>query len=710
MSRGVTTTRRPLVRALLGGAIAGIGATACLNDSPVAAGPPTVRATLHASVVGAVAGGTVGIRVGYRTSRQLFVPLPSNPQRVSLAAGQTVAVPVTVDIGPCLADDGRALSSEPGCLLTIELTLTDATGETIDRQTREASSGPVTPGQSVDFGTVTIGITVSSITVAPASLGMSPTEEQRLTATVRDGTGAVTTAALVGGTITDGRVAQLVTGTAGSVTVRALKLGTATITATAGGKTSSPVPVNVVPPAPLVIRQRQGAGCLLAGQTINLDVDSPPGPVTWSSANTSVATVSSSGVVTGIVVGQAVITATSGLRTGTATVCVTGPLRVTQTNLTVIAGQTVQISATGVTGGVLSYASSAPTIASVDASGLVRGIGVGQSTVTVTFTGPGGAQSLPVQVTVNPASIAISPTTASAALTRTTRYDIIARDATGATIPNVSATWTIDDATVGALSATSGAAVDVRALKVGTTIVRATVAGQSASAQFVATQPLPAARLVKVSGDGAICPTRTTACTFVVRAVDVNGAAVAGASVSWSAVGGCGASKVLVTDDNGLSTAANICSVVPAGTYSQVATLLTNQQQAIFTYTLRGVILTLEGIDQFGSYIYSVTSPTVAATGLKASVDYKSGPAANYVTGLDLRGTTTPTSLTVTFNQVAIPFGTYTFDVVVSTTTPGIGPGMVTITFVVDTSSFFIQPNERARQLPRALQGVLRSP
>jgi len=699
--------RRRLGRAVLGAGMSMALATACLDDAPLAVRAPMVRATLSANVAGALAGGTVRIRVGYRTSEQAFVALRSSPEQVTLAAGSTVTVPVMVDIGPCLDDARRAAESEPGCLLTIELTLVDASGITVDTQMRDARNGPVTPGQSVDFGTVTIGIIVSTITVAPASIGMSPTEEQRLTATVRDASGAVTTAAQVSWTVADATVAQLIPGTAGTVTVRALKLGTTTVTASAGGKTSAPVPVNVIPPPPLTIRQRQGPGCLLPGQTLNLDVDNPPGPVAWSISNTNVATVSAAGVVTGIAIGQTTVTATSGLRTGTATVCVTGPLRIVQTNLTVVAGQTIQIVAGGVTGGVLTYTSNAPTVATVDANGLVRGVGVGQATVTATFTGPGGSQSVPVQITVNPARIAIAPSSASAALTRTARFSVTAFDAAGATIPVATATWSIDDATIGSLSATSAPAVDVRALKLGTTIVRAAVGGQTASAQFTAVQPLPAVRLVKVSGDGAICPTRSTSCTFVVRAVDVNGAAVPGASVSWSASGACAAPRLISSDDNGLSTSQNICSLVPAGTYTQVATLTTNQQQVTFAYTLRGLVLTPQGVDNVGAYYFAVTSPTVAATDLKATVEYKSGPAANYVTGLDLDRATTPATLRVVFNEIEIPFGTYTFDVIVSTSTAGIGPGMTTITFNPDTS-FGSVSRSRSHSTPPVPQGILK--
>jgi hypothetical protein len=447
---------------------------------------------------------------------------------------------------------------------------------------------------------------------------------------------------------------------------------------------------------------------VIVGQTVTLNVVTPPGAVNWSVASTAIATIgAATGVVTGVALGQTTVTATSGVRSGTASVCVTGPLSVTPPSIAITAGRTAQLTASNTSGGTVTYVSSATNIATVDATGLVRGVGVGQSTITTRLTAASGTQTVTTPVTVSAAGIVIVPSTGTAALTRTARFTANVQDATGATIPGVSVNWSITDATVGGLSATSATAVDVLALKVGTTTVRATLGSSSATAQFTATQPLPPVRLAKVSGDGAICLTRSTGCTFVVRALDVNGAAVPGASVSWSGSGACGSPTVIVTDDDGLSTATNICSAVPAGTYSQTATLLANQQQALFSYTLRGLVLASQGSDSFGAVYFGVTTPTVAASGLKATVEYKSGPATNYVTGLDLDRTTTPATLRVVYNEIQIPFGTYTFDVIVSTTTSGIGPGMATITFNPDSSFGFVaRPGNR--QLPRALQGVLK--
>ena len=691
------------------GALSLVALGSCLDDAPVGTGKPTVRATLNANVVGAVAGGTVDIRVGYRTSRQQLVALRSSPERIQVAPGTTIVLPLTVDIGPCLADAERFPANQPGCALIIELTLSDAAGSTIDSQTRE-SREPVMPGESVNFGTVTIGVRVSTITVAPTTVSLLVSEQRSITATVRDESGAIVTSVPVEWATTDATVAEVTSGSGNSASVRALKLGTATVTARAGGRTSNPIAVSVIPPPPLTIRQRPSAGCVLIGQSVTLEVDSPPGAVAWSSGTAAVATVgSATGIVTGVAVGEAVITATSGGRTGTANVCVTGPLRVQPTSLQLTAGRTGQIVASGVTGGVLTYASSATGIATVDATGLVRGVGVGQATITTTFTAPSGSQSATTAVVVSAAGIAINPTSASAALTRTARFSASVLDANGAPIPNVPVSWTIVDATVGSLSATSAVAVDVRALKLGNTTVRATLGTATASATFNAVAPLPAARLEKVSGDGAVCPTRSTGCTFVVRAVDVNGEPSPGASIAWSSNTACGPARVVAADENGLAASTNICSAVAAGAYTQVATLQTNGQQASFAFTLRGLRVAFESFDNFGAAIFSVTSPDGAAAGLSATFEYKSGPISNYVSESTLNRTFAPAFLTVAYYNEQMPFGNYVVDVVVSTATAGIGPGVYRFSFTVDYYGYRAAATPREHNMRYSVPAV-RSP
>src|SRR5207302_6865370 len=95
-----------------------------------------------------------------------------------------------------------------------------------------------------------------------------------------------------------------------------------------------------------------------AGQTVQLtatprDANGAPlsgRTVTWSSSNTSVATVSNGGLVSGITPGSATITATSEGKSGTSASTVTpvtvATVEVTPPSASVQAGQTVQLTAT----------------------------------------------------------------------------------------------------------------------------------------------------------------------------------------------------------------------------------------------------------------------------------------------------------------------------------------------------------------------------
>ena len=222
------------------------------------------------------------------------------------------------------------------------------------------------------------------------------------------------------------------------------------------------------------------------------------------------------------------------------------------------------------------------------------------------------------------------------------------------------------------------------------------------------TAALPAERLEKVSGDDAVCPTQTTTCTFVVRAVDVNGVPVPGASVSWSSPNTCGAPIVATTDGFGLATVANLCATAAAGTYTQTATLVSNQQQASFVYTVRGLAVVFPSVD-VGVRTDDVTSGTTQASGLSVAAKYRSGPVANYGQVVTLNRTVTPAAPTLAFDESQLPFGNYVPDITVSTTTPGIGTGVETIVFTPVPSGFSTSNAPRRQDLRRA-SVALRAP
>lgn len=130
---------------------------------------------------------------------------------------------------------------------------------------------------------------------------------------------------------------------------------------------------------------------------------------TFSSVDTTLATVTSAGVVTGVRVGRARIVATREGKADTSTVTVTlrpvNTVTVTPADTTVRVGNTVQLTATlraannaVLTGRPITWASADTTIARVSGSGLVTGVAASAQFVTITATSEGRSGSARVIV------------------------------------------------------------------------------------------------------------------------------------------------------------------------------------------------------------------------------------------------------------------------------------------------------------------------
>jgi uncharacterized protein YjdB len=194
--------------------------------------------------------------------------------------------------------------------------------------------------------------------------------------------------------------------------------GTATITATSEGKSGSstvsvtPVPVATVTVAPSTATIASGSTATFTPtlKDANGVVLSLTGRiVTWTSSNTAVATVSASGVATGLVVGTTTITATSDGKSGSATLNVTpGPVasvQVAPPSTSVKVNATVQLTASAfdangnpVPSATFTWQSSDGTTASVNSTGLVTGKKVGTVSITATSNAKSGGSA----ITVNP--------------------------------------------------------------------------------------------------------------------------------------------------------------------------------------------------------------------------------------------------------------------------------------------------------------------
>ena len=205
-----------------------------------------------------------------------------------------------------------------------------------------------------------------------------------------------------------------------------------------------------------------GSHSLKVGKTLSLSASTSGGSDTtysWSSATESVATVDSSGVVTGVAAGETTITST-GKDTGAvgthAVVVVSASADAVQVaisgNHSAMIGKTLKLGASTLNGKDTTYtwSSSKETVATVDSSGLVTGVAAGETTITATGgTTKAAGKHAVVVIASSSASAMISIKGAHALLVGKT--STLAASTSGGT--DTSYTWKSDKLTVATVDA-----------------------------------------------------------------------------------------------------------------------------------------------------------------------------------------------------------------------------------------------------------------
>src|SRR5690242_13474167 len=494
--------------------------------------------------------------------------------------------------------------------------------------TATSTPGNLTASANVN---VTCAAPVATVTVSPASVNLQTGQTSQLTASLKDANGNVLTGRTVTWSSDNGNVATV----SGTGLVTAGSAGTATISATSGGKTgTASVTVSSTPVASVTVSPATAS--LTVGQTAQLTATMKDAngnilsgrPVTWSTSNGSVATVSSSGLVTAAGAGSATITATSEGKTGTAAVTVTAPtgafaigdsvqatiatwvrnisqppadpatgtppsvigtqpaggrgvvdsgpvlnttpggdgairyhvlfqtapsgwvvqdylakivptvpvasVTVTPATASLNVGQTVQLTATPkdangnpLTGRVITWQSSDNTIASVNSSGLVTGVGPG-GPVTITATSEGKSGTATVNVTLAPvASVTVSPSSANVAITGTVQLTATPKDANGNPLTGRAISWSSSDNTIATVNS-SGLVTGVAA---GTVTITATSEGKSGTAS-ITVAGAPVATVTVTPASASVQAGQTVQLTATLK--DANGNILTGRVVTWS--------------------------------------------------------------------------------------------------------------------------------------------------------------------------------
>lgn len=565
LARGMTRQYAVTVRNAASTVLTGRAVTWSVTPASVATitatGLLTAVSTGTATIVATVEGvaGSITLTVTTDVASVVVTPAPA-----TLSIGQTAQLSAQPRnaAGTVLAGRTIAWSSSDAAVATVS-----ASG-----LVTAVSAGSATIGATVEgvigSSAVTVVQPVASITLDPTSVALVVGATQAVTATLRSATNVVLTGRTVAWSSSDTTVASV----NASGVVTAVAAGTATIAATSEGRsatltatvTNAPVAsVDVTPGTfslgvgqtqQLAATPRSAGGTALTGRT-----------VTWSSLNTAVATVSASGVVTGVSEGSATIRATVEGVVGTSAASVAVPvatITLAPSPVSMYVGAIQAITATLrsatnaiLTGRTVSWTTSNAAVATVNASGQVSGVSAGAATITATAEGQSATVAITVLAPV--ASVTLNPTSATILRGSTTQFTATLRDATGNSLSGRTVTWSSTNTAIATVSA-SGL---VTAEGTGSTTIRATSEGVNSALATITVNTDVASVSITPSSVSLLSGAQQQLTATVRNAA---GAVLTGRTVQWSSDN----SAVASVNSSGLVTAV---SSTPASTVINAA-------------------------------------------------------------------------------------------------------------------------------------------
>jgi uncharacterized protein YjdB len=391
-------------------------------------------------------------------------------------------------------------------------------------------------------GTASVTVTtvpVASVTVQPTTANLFVGQTTVLQATVTDANGTVVADRPVNWLSSNSLVATV----SETGVLTAVAPGSATISASAGGKSgSASVVVTLVPVASVVLAPP--AATVIAGQTTTLvpTIRDANGaqvtrPISWATNNSAVATVSSTGVVTAVAPGDATITATSEGKSGNATVTVVpvpvGTVTVTPATKSLVAGSTTTLAVvvkdangTTVTNRVVTWSTSDPLVATVSPTGVVTAVAPGAATITATSEGKSDGSAITV-TPVPVANVTVEPPTMTLTVGQTAAATAVVKDANGNVLTGRVVTWISSNPLIATVSATG---VVTGVARGGPVFITASSENRNGSTAVTVTE-IPVGS-VSVPATATLVAGQSTTLTAVVK--DANGAVLTDRVVTWS--------------------------------------------------------------------------------------------------------------------------------------------------------------------------------
>lgn len=615
-----------------------------------ATGPLTATVTAIGSGQATITG-TSGTKSGTATINVAIVPVASvtvTPTPDTVTLGGTVQLTATLKDSAGNTLTGRAVT---WASLNSGIATVSATGLVTSVGVGTAGITATSGGKS-GFAEVTVNqVPVGSVTITPQNDTVSVGAQKQLAVTVVDANGhTITNPAVTWSSPTPGIAIVSSTGL-----VQGVATGTAQIIAASGGKADTNTTL-VVQASVATVNVSIGSSTIAVGGTTVVTATSKDGTgnvlpgrsVTWSSGGTGTASVSAGGVdpttqldtatVTGVAIGGPLsITATSSNNVqGSAQVTVAtaiNHINLSPNQFTMNTHATRAVTATAfdvnnhaISGVVFTWTTkSGGTIAAVDQTGLVTGVGPGSDSVYASAQGITGGAGVTVNQ-VPAATVIIVPASSTMPNNSTLQLGDTVKDAAGDTLLNRTVTWKSSDNTIATVSATGLVQPGTASPDTGMVTITAT----SASANGTATVHVVYPTVTNVS----VTPSPDTIYATSPNNGPVNLTATttpAGVPVAWSnsntAVVTVSGTGVVTPTGTAAGTATITATSPPGGTATGTATVVVlghiqtvNVNPGTTILSVSGTIqpitttVTAQLIDSFGTDVSSQRMVTWATS------------------------------------------------------------------------------------------------